>query len=431
MNNRKGEQSQNGHDSRNKLDLIDIVFRGKFPKGYKNNVAHWGNIPKNKLHQTDKNGVPKLLHLDIDFGNSCSLRCPHCFQKDERLSSVSNAGFLKETDIIRYISEAREIGLETVKFLGRGEPFENRRFLGFLEKISDMGIKSSIFTKGHVIGSDDLAKKYNSNYGIETGQELVNRLKGLDVSILLGFNSFNRNIQEKYVCSNKSSIKNYVDLRDEAISRLVKAGFNKYYNGKETRLALILAPIRPENMNEIFDIYKWGRLRNIYTLSCPFTSSGPSNTIRKYIGDNNTRKYKNYISNLIILYSRIYKWNIERGMTTIPRFIEEGVSLYPGCHPCTQVAAGMYVTLSGKVVRCPGRTDSKSTFSEDVRNQNIKDVWLKSENHKRAQNLIKSPEGNNFNYHCPARDWIGNDGKTILPNDFYDRIKERTLSYFK
>ena len=58
-----------------------------------------------------------------------------------------------------------------------------------IEKLYDRGIKSAVFTKGHVIGSDKLAKKFNSQYGIGNGGDLADRLNELDASILLGFNS--------------------------------------------------------------------------------------------------------------------------------------------------------------------------------------------------------------------------------------------------
>jgi hypothetical protein len=55
----------------------------------------------------------------------------------------------------------------------------------------------------------------------------------------------------------------------------------------------------------------------------------------------------------------------------------------------------MYVTLKGKTIRCPGRDDKQSTFCEDIRKENLKDVRKKSENYKRA---------GTFNNRCPAKD---------------------------
>ncbi|MBD3355439.1 radical SAM protein [Candidatus Woesearchaeota archaeon] len=417
---------QEKNQSHERLDAVPIVFEEEFPSGYKNNVAHWGNFAKEELHQKTAEGLEKLLHLDIDFGNSCSLRCPHCFRRDDRFDSAKDQGFLNEDEIKDYLLEAKSLGLQSVKFLGRGEPFENPKFLGFLEWLTNNEIHAAIFTKGHVIGSDELAKKYNSQYEVNSGQELADRLKELDISVLLGFNSFDREMQESFVGIDKSPIKDYVELRDNALTRLVKAGLNEYSAGEPTRLAMISAPIKPENIDEIFEIYKWARKRNIYALSCPSTNSGKGIDETERV-----RQHEEFMDNLRDLYTNIYIWNIENNLMTLEQFKEEGVSLYPGCHPCNQTAAGMYLTLSGKVVRCPGRADNKSTFSDDIRKQGLKNVWINSENYRRAQGKIKSPEGNDFNYHCPARDWTDDDGHKSIPADFYQEIKNRVIDYFK
>jgi len=408
------------NDSRNMLDKITVVFEDKFPKGYKNNVANWGNFSAAEMHQANEEGVQKLLHLDIDYGNSCSLRCEHCFRRDDRFDTKGECGFLNEEQIVAYLKEAKKLGLKSVKFLGRGEPFENPKFFGFLEKLTEMGIGASVFTKGHVIGSDELAKKFNEQYGINSGKDLAARLKKLNVSILLGFNSFNREMQETFVGIEKSPIKNYVELRDKALMNLVDAGFNEYHQGKETRLAIISAPVKPENINEIFEIYKWGRIRNIYALSCPSTVSG------KGIDETARVDHEKYVKDLEEVYTKIYIWNIDKGLMTLKQFKEEGVSLYPGCHPCTQTAAGMYLTLSGKIVRCPGRADAQSTFTEDIRKEeSLKAVWLKSDSYKRAEGKILSPERNGLNYHCVARDGHSLDAK------FYRDIKQKVIEHFE
>lgn len=397
-----------------KLREIPKVFGDRFPSSFKNNIANWGNSSKEELHQRNEDGTYKLTHLDIDFGNTCSLKCPHCFRRDSRFDVSGEEGFLKESELIGYIAEAQKIGLKDVKFLGRGEPFENPKFLGFIETLYNMGVKSAVFTKGHVLGSDELTSKYNAQHGITTGRELAERLKQLDTSVLLGFNSFNKELQEEFIGADLSNIKDYVELRDKALLNLVDAGLNKYVPNQETRLALIAAPIKPENVDEIFDIYEWGRRRNMYVLSCPSALSG------KGIDESKRAEHHGeYVSKLKDLYVKINTWNIEKGLVSLDQFEEEGVSLYPGCHPCNQVANGMYLTLSGKVVRCPGRADAQSTFVEDIRKEpSLKSVWMNSENYRRAA-------GTGFNYHCPAR-----DGYT-LDQKFYAEIKEKVLAEVK
>ncbi len=388
---------------------ISIIFNNKFPKEHINDVKYWGNIPKDKLHSCFPDGTAKLLTLDLDIGDQCSLRCSHCFRRDKRFDRCDNP--LSYYEIIKYIKEAKELGLEEIKILGRGEPFQNKDFLKFLRECTKLDIGVSIFTKGFVIADDNLVKLYNSHYGINTGEELVKELSKLKVSILLGFHSFDEILQDKIVGSQNSCIKDYTKLRDRALILLTKCGFNRYIPKQATRLAVVAAPIKPENITEYLDIFKWAKVRNIYCVIAPTMVSG------KGIDEFNSYD-DSYISRLLNLYIDIYNWSLNTNLISLDQFKEEGVSAYPGVHPCNQAAAGFYLTLSGMVVQCPGRVDAQSTFIKDIRQSNLRNVWKNSINYKRAKHCDK------FNYGCVAKDGYS------LPVDFYDTIKLNVLERF-
>ncbi len=108
-----------------------------------------------------------------------------------------------------------------------------------------------------------------------------------------------------------------------------------------------------------------------------------------------------------VIYSKIYKFNIERGVQTLNQIEKEGVSAYAGVHPCTQVACGMYITLTGMVLRCPG--DDVTEFGS-VWDKSVEEIWKNSENFKRA---------GTYNCKCPPK-----QGKSI-PNGFYDKVLKR------
>ncbi|MCX6791342.1 MAG: radical SAM protein [Candidatus Gribaldobacteria bacterium] len=390
---------------------VPVLFPGQFPDGYKNNVKGWGNISKDQLHSCLPDGTAKLFTMDFDKGNKCSLRCKHCFRRDDRVDSPC-AKFLTHEKILGYVKEAKSLGLQEIKILGRGEPFEDSRFLEFLREVSDMGISIAVFTKGHVLGCDDLARKYNKQYGIKTGWELIQALKELNVSILLGFNSFNRLMQEKFVgvdkFSEKNLLKNYVAFRDQALTNLVKAGFNDYVEGEATRLAMIAAPCKPENIDEMLSMYQWGRVRNIYTLTCP------TNICGKGVDEfEREKEFQDYILKLEDVWAQMYIWAIQKNLISLETFLEDGVSLYPGCHPCNQTAAGFYLHLSGQTNLCPGR---KEIFCEDIRKVGLKKAWAESANYKRAK------FGSKYNYHCVARDGYS------LPLNFYQEIETKVLN---
>jgi len=397
-------------NSKEKLSkLIPVIFADRFPNGYQNNVAWWGNISREELHSCLPDGTAKMLTMDVDIGNTCWLNCPHCFRRDDRVDTVKNP--LTHEQIVGCVREAKKLGLKQIKILGRGEPFQNSRFLEFLEEMTDLGIGVAVFTKGHVLGSDELAVKYNSHRNIHTALELVQRVKELNVSILLGFNSFDKRMQEAFTGVDKFSprhpLKKYVEFRDQALNNLVRVGFNDFIEGEATRLAMIAAPIKPENVDEIFDIYTWARVRNIYMLSCPTTESGKGeDEVARTMG------FADYPSRLEELWAQIYTWAIERDLIPLETFKRDGVSLYPGCHVCNQTSAGFYLNLSGQVIQCPGRVE---VFSEDIRKEGLRQVWTNCANYRRAKN------GKKFNYHCVAR-----DGHS-LHTSFYRNIEARVL----
>jgi MoaA/NifB/PqqE/SkfB family radical SAM enzyme len=383
------------------LPDIPIVYEDKFPENFVNDVNGWGSFSKQIL----QDNFGKLLSLDIDYGAKCSLFCPHCFRRKNKADRVGVGPhkIMDHDKIIKVIEEAKKLGLKSVKFLGAGEPFEAEtskfRFLEFLRylKKSNPPIIPSIFTKGHVIGNDDLVKQYYSIYGISTGEELVEELKKVNASILLGFNSFKKEVQDKMVGASepRAKIKDYTEKRNRALELLVKAGFNKH---NPTHLCLAVNPITNDNIDEAFEIYKWARVRNLYPIVCPTMISG-------LCADDAWRTINPPYEKLIDLYTKIYEFNIEKGIQTLEQIKEEGVSSYAGGHPCNQIGCGMYLTLTGTVLRCPG---DDTTVLGNIWKESLKDIWLKSENYGRS---------GTFNCGCPPK-W----GKSIPYNLFTEVI---------
>jgi MoaA/NifB/PqqE/SkfB family radical SAM enzyme len=366
---------------------IPIVYKNKFPKNYINDVNGYA-FSKKEL----QDNFGKLLTLDIDFGNQCSLNCPHCFRRNNKVD-FGKTKPMSYDDIIKVIKQAKKLGLRSVKFLGAGEPFEDKRFLEFLRFLKKLEIIPLIFTKGHVIGDDNLVKKYYSDYGISTGEELVEELKKVNASILLGFNSFDTETQDKMV----GGVKGYTLKRNRALELLVKAGFNKH---NPTHLCLASNPITNDNYDHIFEIYKWGRIRNLYVIVCPTMVSGRCAKTESW------KKITPSNEKLIELYTKIYNFNIKKRLQTLKQIEEEGIAPFAGGHTCNQVACGMYMTLTGTVLRCPG--DDTTVFGS-IWKESLKDIWLKSENYRRA---------GTFNCGCPPK-----YGKSIPHNLFTEVMK--------
>lgn len=365
---------------------IPTTFTGKFPKGYINDVNGWAFTA-----ETIENNVGKLLTLDIDFDNKCTLNCPHCFRRNNSADHGKHK-IIQSEEMQKIIIDAKKLGLKTVKFLGAGEPLESHNIIDFLKFLKNQEIIPLLFTKGHIIGDDAKVQENFSKYGVKTGMELAHLLYDLNVSILLGFNAFDDEVQDKMV----GGINGFTKKRNLALENLVRAGFSK---GNPTRLCLAANPVTNDNYQEVFEIYKWGRERNMYVIVCPTMISGRC-------GDKGAwEKINPSADKLVKLYTDIYKFNIKKGIQTYLQIKNEGIASYAGGHPCNQVSCGMYITLQGIVIRCPG-SDEESTIFGDVRKESIKDIWIKSENYGRS---------GMFNCGCPPK-W----GRSIPYNLFTD-----------
>lgn len=358
----------------------------RFPDNYVNDINGWAFD-----RETIINNKGKLLTLDIDYGSYCSLNCPACFRKKNSIDDVKHE--LQFDNLVDVILQAKKLGLRSVKFLGAGDPFENFGFLKFLRFLKEQDVIPLIFTKGHVIGDDNLVFKYFGEYGIYTGVELVKELNKCNVSIMLGFNSFDDEIQAKMV-GRKAD---YIHIRNKALQLLVKEGFN---DSNPTRLALAINPVTIWNIDETFEMYQWGRLRNLYCIVTPSMISGRAK-------DKTWAAITPSKEKLEQLYTDIYSFNIETNLQTIEQIEEEGISSYAGGHPCNQTATGLYVSLNGKVLSCPG---SEENIEGNYWEKSIEEIWLNSQNYRERAGV--------FNCGCIAK-----DGKSI-PTNFYETVIE-------
>ena len=355
----------------------------RFPKGYINDVRGWA-FDSETIH----NQAGKLLTLDLDFGSRCSLNCPFCFRRDNSVDKHQRA--MRTEDVLTLVDEAMELGLRTVKFLGAGEPLENPGFLHLLRELSDRGIISVVFTKTGILGNDRQVNQLYGGQGIGSSQKLCEVLESLGVSIVLGFNSLDPEIQSLMVGNGRQ----YVERRDRSLLNLLDTGFA---DSNPTRLALGINPITNLNIRGAAGLYKWARVRNIYAIVTPTMISGRAK------GDA-WRLMTPKVNELEQLYVDIYNFNFQTGLQSKNQVLKEGISAYAGGHPCNQVSTGLYVTLNGVVLRCPG---SEDTVQGNIWTRSIEDVWLTSKNYQMR---------GTFNCACVAK-----DGKSI-PRGFYDEV---------
>ncbi|NQV08959.1 radical SAM protein [Candidatus Woesearchaeota archaeon] len=354
-----------------------------------NPIQYFGFFSRDEVEENKG----KLLMLDIDFGRYCSLECPGCFRKSNVVDD-SEEDDLSYDELVSVIDDARELGLQSLKICGAGEPTQHSQFLQFIQDMTRRDVGVAVFTKGQVLGIDREAVRFNRKYGISTARDLCERLHDLKVSFMLSFQSFYTEKQDEMV----GGIEGHASVRNQALENLVTAGFNKT---NPTRLALELGPITKDNYDEVFDLYVFARERNIYLIPNFLMVSG------KQIDKDFLDKYDCTDEQKRDLFMRIYSWNIEHGIHTFEQLKEEGISCMPGIHPCNQIAVGLYVTAKGNVVSCPGY-GGIGDIEGNIRQENIRAIWKRSNNRRFRAGM--------FNCRCPPKDEI------TIPDAMYSEI---------
>lgn len=335
-----------------------------------------------------------LLMMDIDFGRKCSLQCTSCFRKSNRVDDNWHKDMGYE-ELLRIIDEARNIGLREIKICGAGEPLENELLLQLARDLTQRDIGLSIFTKAHVLGDDEWVTSIYSRYGIFDARTLCSEFFALKTSFLVSFQSLNPDIQDTLV----GGITGYTHKRNRGLELLAEAGFNKTF---PTRLALCADPMVRANFDELFDIYVYARERNILPVNAALMVSG------KQIGDRFLQNNDITAEEKEALFLRIYEYNLHNGFNSLEQLEREGISCMPGIHPCNQIAAGIYLTSNGTVIKCPG--DCGRSLG-NVRDHSIIQIW---QEHSRNWSFTGQ-----FNCHCPFKDGV------TLPRNLYQRVFSR------
>ena len=347
----------------------------------RNIVQHWGFFSRKDIAER----AGHLLMLDIDFGRQCSLSCPTCFRRCNAVDDSGDADLTFE-ELLAVIDEGRRLGLREVKICGAGEPLENPDLLRLARHLTNLNIGLAIFSKGHVLGDDAVARRLFGHEGVTNGRILAQKLFELKTSILVSFQSFRHEMQDRLV----GNISGYTIRRNRAIEILAEVGFNRCM---PTRMALCSNPITKDNYPEIFDIYTYCRERNILPITAVLMTSGKQlrNNLLKEIDISDDEK--------LDLFVRLYRYNIEHGIQSFAEILADGISPMPGIHPCNQIAAGLYVTCNGTVTSCPGDCSPIG----NVRQKSLTTIWSASANYQRR---------GMFNCWCPFK------AGTTLPQAF-------------
>ncbi len=182
-----------------KEDLgIDWVHGIPFPTGFQNYVRGW-NETDEAIKEAEENH--RLLYLNMDFGDGCSLRCPHCFTMEGAIDARGR-NQMEFNRVKESILDAKELGLRHVRILGRGEPTQwiakpgargdmrpnpDEDLIDFISFLHTHDITPLVFTRGHVLGDEDrIHQTFGGAHGVNSSDDLVRLLTDNGVSIFLG-----------------------------------------------------------------------------------------------------------------------------------------------------------------------------------------------------------------------------------------------------
>ena len=174
----------------------------------------------------------RLLTLDIELSRQCNFKCIYCY---------SNAGHpladeLNFEQISSTILQGKCLGAKKIIIVGGGEPLIYPHLKEIIDVIRNNGMKAVVFTNGTNL-DPALAKFFYMR----------------QVAIVLKMNSMNPSIQD-YLCG----IHGTSAIIDNALNNLFDVG----YPGNDHMLG-IASVICRYNCNEIADLWRWARQKNI------------------------------------------------------------------------------------------------------------------------------------------------------------------------
>lgn len=398
---------------------------------YVNSIVGW-QFPETTIKKYLDVEKSRLLTMDFDFPcrQKCNLKCRYCFiETDERelerkIDKISNKLTYEELEEV--FKQAATLGCKSAKLVGDQESFLEKRFLEFLNFTSEeLKMWVVVFTNGLVLANEEQC----INIHHMSSQSIIEKLKGLRVSIMLKFHSFSDHVEDDLVRR-----PGYAAKRNVVLDRLIKAGFNEppeFESPKEqflmtgvpednmpitwTRLGLE-SVLTPQCLQDVEEIYRMKVRKKLYVDIDPPVPVGLTRSREEREKNNLSISPKETLDVCL----RLYGLNEELG---IPY---EGPSPYFGGLPCSQLPYSLYVNARGRIYPCCGcpdkEVDGRSEYLGNVAEPNALLRAIESNpyrvHYKKYGFAYDSPPFNSQDYHgygiyhgCAYRDRAGD----ILP----------------
>jgi len=192
--------------------------------------------------QSDEGKRNRLPAVSIACSPKCNMRCPHCIYD----SGKENKDALTPEEKVSLLEKSYELGAKFLQICHDGEPFMDPATRKLIERASELGMKTFMYTNASLITRDiaDFLYKNKVRLGVK-----LDSLNPDTFNKLLGKDSAN-------------------DIY-KGLDNLIKAGYDKPIrrNGKlYTLLVLVctLTSINTENIEEIKDVARYAWRNNLF-----------------------------------------------------------------------------------------------------------------------------------------------------------------------
>ena len=214
----------------------------------RNSIAGWF-FTADEIASTLSNG--HMLNPSIDLSNPCNLNCPYCYIEEKNSArKLRKPNELTHKEIVSVIDDLQSCGAKTINIVGAGEPTIDPHFEEVIKLIASRGLTTVLFTNG--------IRFYHQ-------PDLVEFLYDSNVSVVLKYNAISDEMQDLV-----AGRLGYTKKRNAALDHLIDAGFAAH---EPTRLGIDIIVFRG-NLEEVPEIHRWARARNIFPIAGEFIPTG-------------------------------------------------------------------------------------------------------------------------------------------------------------
>lgn len=280
----------------------------------------------------------------MELSRFCNYNCIYCY------TEASNKAIYNELnyeEIKKIINTCVKLGVESVVFIGGGEPLLYPRIFDLISFVYSKGVTSILFSNGSVLGDDKLSK----NIFKKDCRYLINFLSQHDTSIILKADTFNSSLYDK-ITGKKGSYQVFKKFLLNVLNEYQK---DKNYSRELLRIGLATVLLK-YNKKEIIKIWKFCRNNNLFPHFEPVGYEG---------------RAKNFFKNIsltkreaVLLYKKLSKIDKEKYN------IEWDYNIALPAYNCQQLRYSIYITSDGTVQPCNGI----SIKCGNIRNSNIKKI---------------------------------------------------------